>query len=79
MKTVMDDVEELAEQRKMGCLGRSGYEGETWMLCDMVDVIVHVFSPDARMYYDLDSLWGDARRVEWKEDGVEKTRIENRG
>jgi ribosome-associated protein len=79
MKTVMEDVEELAEQRKVGCLGRSGYEGETWMLCDMVDVIVHVFSPDARMYYDLDSLWGDARRVEWREEGVEKTRIEDRG
>jgi ribosome-associated protein len=69
MKTVMEDVEELAEQRKVGCLGRSGYEGETWLLCDMVDVIVHVFSQDARMFYDLDSLWGDARRVEWKEEG----------
>ena len=69
MKTVMDDLEELAEQRKVGCLGRSGYEGETWMLCDMVDVVVHVFSQDARMYYDLDSLWGDARRVEWREAG----------
>jgi ribosome-associated protein len=76
MKTVMEDVEELAEQRKVGCLGRSGYEGETWMLCDMVDVIVHVFSQDARMFYDLDSLWGDARRVEWKEE-EQKTRMED--
>lgn len=67
MKTVMDDLEELAEQRKVSCLGRSGYEGETWMLCDMVDVVVHVFSQEARMYYDLDSLWGDARRVEWQD------------
>jgi hypothetical protein len=39
------------------------------MLCDMIDVLVHVFSQDARMYYDLDSLWGDAKRVEWREGG----------
>jgi ribosome-associated protein len=67
MKTVMQEVEELAQQRRVGCLGRSGYEGEMWMLCDMVDVLVHVFSQDARMYYDLDSLWGDAKKVEWRD------------
>ena len=73
MKTVMQDVEELAENKKVGCMGRSGYEGEMWMLCDMIDVLVHVFSQDARMYYDLDSLWGDAKRVEWQEEGVRNT------
>ena len=75
MKTVMEDVQELAEQRRVGCLGRSGYEGETWMLCDMVDVLVHVFSQEGRMFYDLDSLWGDARKVEWKEPGQEPAAI----
>ena len=33
----------------------------------MVDVVIHLFSQDARMFYDLDSLWGDAKRVEWKD------------
>jgi ribosomal silencing factor RsfS len=32
----------------------------------MVDVVVHVFNQESRLYYDLDSLWGDAKRVEWK-------------
>jgi ribosomal silencing factor RsfS len=32
----------------------------------MVDVVVHLFNQEARMFYDLDSLWGDAKVVEWK-------------
>ena len=31
-----------------------------------VDVVCHVFSQEGRMYYDLDNLWGDAKRVEWE-------------
>ncbi len=34
-----------------------------WVLVDYADVIVHVFLEDARRYYDLESLWMDARRV----------------
>jgi ribosomal silencing factor RsfS len=31
-----------------------------------VDVVLHIFNQDARLYYDLENLWGDAKRVEWK-------------
>ena len=41
-------------------------ESAQWVVLDFVDVVVHVFSQDARHYYDLDNLWGDARRVEWE-------------
>jgi ribosome-associated protein len=34
---------------------------------DYVDVVLHVFSADARTYYDLENLWGDAKRVAWEE------------
>ncbi len=66
MRTVCDDLDELAE--KLGFKGyhRSGYEGETWIAVDYIDVVVHVFSQDARVYYDLENLWGDAKRVEWQ-------------
>jgi ribosome-associated protein len=37
------------------------------MLLDCIDVVVHVFSADARQFYDLDALWGDARTVEWQD------------
>jgi len=37
-----------------------------WVLMDYIDVVVHVFTPEARAFYDLDSLWGEApsRRIE---------------
>jgi ribosome-associated protein len=66
MTTVMQDVEEFGRSQGFTPLSRSGYEGETWLLCDMVDVIVHVFNQESRQFYDLDGLWGDAKRIEWK-------------
>jgi len=35
----------------------------TWLLMDCGDVVVHVFDEQARAYYSLDRLWGDAPRV----------------
>ena len=68
MRTVIDEVAEMAGERfGMKPLSNSGYEGEQWILSDYVDVIVHVFSEEARGFYDLDNLWGDAKRVEWKQ------------
>jgi ribosome-associated protein len=43
-----------------------GEHSDNWMLVDFVDVVVHLFDPDARSYYDLDSLWGDAPRIPWE-------------
>lgn len=37
-----------------------------WILVDLVDVIVHIFREDSRKYYDLEHLWGDAKKVAWK-------------
>lgn len=67
MRTVCDDVDELAEKLGFGSFHRSGYEGQTWIAVDFVDVVVHVFSHEARLYYDLENLWGDAKRIDWRE------------
>ena len=42
-----------------------GEPGSTWVLVDLIDVVVHLFDPDARTFYDLELLWGDAPRVKW--------------
>ncbi len=41
-----------------------GTQEGTWILADFLDVILHVFTPDARAYYRLDELWGDVPAVE---------------
>ena len=70
MRTVVDDVAELGQARNYAPMNQSGTEGESWMLTDFFDVVVHVFNQESRMFYDLDGLWGDAKRVEWA-DGAE--------
>lgn len=39
-------------------------ERSTWLLLDFIDVVVHIFEPNTRAYYDLEMKWGDAPRLE---------------
>ncbi|MEM1165676.1 MAG: ribosome silencing factor [Planctomycetota bacterium] len=41
----------------------------TWLVLDFVDVVVHVFEPQTRLFYDLEMLWGDAERLDWSRPG----------
>jgi ribosome-associated protein len=66
MKTVCDDLEEMAMSQSERPLSRVGDDSTSWTCIDFVDVVVHVFSQDARSYYDLDGLWGDAARLDWQ-------------
>ena len=64
LRTIVDEVEKQVKQ----AVGRSprateGLGDLTWVLMDYGDFLVHVFDPDARAYYDLEHLWGDAPRV----------------
>ncbi len=42
-----------------------GYESGRWILIDCYRVILHIFSPRLREFYDLERLWGDAPREEF--------------
>ena len=39
-----------------------GVQGGRWVLVDYIDFVVHVFHPQARDFYQLENLWGDAPR-----------------
>ena len=45
-----------------------GLEAGHWVLLDFVDVIVHIFLKETREFYGLERLWGDAPRIEAKDD-----------
>jgi ribosome-associated protein len=47
-------------------LSIAGYEASRWVVQDYGDVVVHVFDPETRTYYDLEELWADAPRVDWE-------------
>lgn len=44
-----------------------GRENYRWVLMDYIDLVVHVMQPDARGYYSLERVWGDAPRVRIRE------------
>jgi ribosome-associated protein len=41
-----------------------GTQEGSWILADYLDVVLHVFTPEAREYYKLEELWGDVPAVE---------------
>jgi ribosome-associated protein len=55
-------AEEIQQQLKReGVLARriEGLRQGDWILLDFLDVVVHVFTPEARAYYRLEALWGE--------------------
>jgi ribosome-associated protein len=63
IKTVADEITEFAHKNKLRLFGRAGYEQGKWVLLDFVDVVVHLFDEEFRQYYDLELLWGDAKKL----------------
>ncbi len=63
-RTVVDAVQVHAKEVGRKRYGQAGYEQGRWILADFVDVVVHVFDKEYRDYYELENLWGDAKRVE---------------
>ncbi len=41
-----------------------GVQEGTWILADYLDIVLHVFTPEARAYYKLEDLWGDVPAIE---------------
>ena len=53
---VIDELKEDGERP----LHIEGMDSMHWILLDYIDVVVHIFMPDERRFYDLESLWSDA-------------------
>lgn len=52
-------VEKL-KKRGMGPVPIEGLEGRSWLVLDLIDVIVHLFRPEARALYNLEKMWSVA-------------------
>jgi ribosome-associated protein len=64
---IADEIDHEMKQRHELKLGIEGSEEGRWVLIDYGDFVVHVFSPEAREYYALEEIWGDAPRLDWKD------------
>jgi ribosome-associated protein len=69
MKAVVDAVEMKCVEVGIKRPKVEGFDGSIWMLLDFFDVVVHVMLKEAREYYKLEKLWGDAQFIVLTEDG----------
>ena len=64
VRSLADEVEFQLGQQGVEPQRVEGYEARNWILMDYGGVIVHIFYPEARSYYDLEHLWADAQPVD---------------
>ena len=60
-------VEKALDEQGIPVRRREGYRDGTWVLLDYGDIVVHVFSPEAREFYSLERLWSDGKPVDLSE------------
>ena len=65
MHAIAETADDVMEDHGTQRLAREGFDGP-WICQDYGDVVLHVFMPEARDLYDLENLWGDAPRIDWK-------------
>ena len=63
--TLAEEIDGALRAEGDSRLNIEGYEESRWVVQDYGDVVVHVFDPEARAYYDVEELWADAPRVAW--------------
>jgi ribosome-associated protein len=64
IQAIADEVEAKlkAEGERPGHI--EGFRNAEWVLMDYADIVVHIFSKNARVYYDLERLWRDGKRLD---------------
>ncbi len=71
VRAIADNVIDRFREKKVKCTHMEGVQESKWILLDFSDVIVHVFYPETRRFYNLERLWGEAAKLD---DSRKKTR-----
>ncbi len=64
VKAIADEVEYQLDNNGISVSHIEGYRSNSWILLDYVDVIVHIFSDEAREFYNLERLWQDGKEID---------------
>ena len=72
VKTLCDYAEHTLQELGEPMLGREGHRGNSWELLDFGSIVVHVFTDEARKFYDLERVWADAKQIDLKDIIIEE-------
>lgn len=61
VKAIADAIIDGSEKSGIEVWHKEGISQRQWVLLDYVDVVVHIFHKEARKFYGLEKLWGDAK------------------
>lgn len=64
VKAIHDYLNDKLREKKINICHTEGRKTYNWVLLDLFDVVVHIFSPELREFYSLEKLWGDAKIIE---------------
>lgn len=64
VQAIADNVNEVMISNKIMLKQTEGYNTAGWILMDYGDIIVHVFSKEDRLFYDLERIWRDGKNIE---------------
>jgi ribosome-associated protein len=63
VKSLADNVQKMLKEAGAEIIGVEGEQVGEWVLVDAADVVVHVMHPTVRAHYNLEELWGAARKA----------------
>lgn len=64
IKALVDEVDKQLSEAGEPPMRREGLRSDIWVLMDFGSVIVHIFTDEARKFYDIERLWSDAEAVD---------------
>ncbi len=64
MGAILDGVADTVQKNNIEIKNQEGKDSGNWMLLDLTDIVVHIFSSEDRHYYNLEKLWSDAPLVD---------------
>lgn len=76
-RTLADEIEYQLSEKKEEPLRREADTGNTWIILDYGDIIVHVFYKEARNFYQLERLWADGEQIDINPLLVKESTSEN--
>ena len=73
MHAIAEESDRVLEEMGSSRIGREGFENDAWVLEDYGNVVLHIFNPESRDIYSLETLWADAKRIDWKNTEAAET------
>jgi len=59
LRAMADDLEEKAPDLGLKLLRKEGYSGGRWIVLDFASILIHLFHPEERAFYNMERLWED--------------------